>query len=74
MWSRRKAVAEFRLTTWTRLSPQTSSSNSCVAQALSCTLCNIWKDMDADHIRCCLALKGSSLRDLYWQARDLLGS
>ncbi|GFX73063.1 uncharacterized protein TNCV_1704651 [Trichonephila clavipes] len=73
MWLRRKAVAEFRLTT----------GHDCllkhlhrihVAQAPFCTLCDFREDMDADHIRRCPALKGFSLCDLYWQARDLLGS
>ncbi|GFU75848.1 hypothetical protein TNCV_1653061 [Trichonephila clavipes] len=67
MWPRRKVVAEFRLTT----------GHDCllkhlhrihVAQARFCTLCDIWEDMDADRLRRCLALKGSSLCDLYWQA------
>ncbi|GFU26984.1 hypothetical protein TNCV_1151531 [Trichonephila clavipes] len=31
------------------------------------TLCNFREEMDADHIRRCSALKGSSLCDLYWQ-------
>ncbi|GFU57222.1 hypothetical protein TNCV_3634141 [Trichonephila clavipes] len=71
MWPRRKVVAEFRLTT----------EHDCllkylhrihVAQTLFYTLCDFREDMDADHIRRCPALKGSSLCDLYWQARDLL--
>ncbi|GFV55181.1 hypothetical protein TNCV_1382021 [Trichonephila clavipes] len=69
MRPRRKAVAEFRLTT----------GHDCllkhlhrihVAQAPFCTLCDIWEDMDAEHIHRSPALKGSSLCDLYWQARD----
>ncbi|GFV07252.1 hypothetical protein TNCV_1312501 [Trichonephila clavipes] len=73
MWPRRKAVAEFRLTT----------VHDCllkhlyriqVAQAPFCMLCGFREDMDADYTRCCPALKGSSMCDLYWQARDLLGS
>ncbi|GFW92588.1 hypothetical protein TNCV_519051 [Trichonephila clavipes] len=49
MWPRRKAVVEFRPTT----------GHNCllkhlhrihVAQASFCTLCDIWEDMDADHI------------------------
>ncbi|GFV21826.1 uncharacterized protein TNCV_4525131 [Trichonephila clavipes] len=63
MWPRRKAVAEFRLAT----------GHDCllkhyrilVAQVPFCTLCDIWEDMDADHIRRCPALKGFSLCDLY---------
>ncbi|GFU66906.1 hypothetical protein TNCV_895421 [Trichonephila clavipes] len=73
MWPRRKEIAEFRLTT----------GHYCllkhlhiirVTQAPTCTLCDFWEDMDPDHIRRCPALKnGSSLCDLYWQARNLLG-
>ncbi|GFT10455.1 hypothetical protein TNCV_3191171 [Trichonephila clavipes] len=44
-----------------------------VAQTTFCTLCDIWDDMVADHIRHCPALD-SSLCDLYWQSRELLGS
>ncbi|GFU03235.1 transposable element Tcb1 transposase [Trichonephila clavipes] len=36
-----------------------------VAQAPFCTLCDSGVDMDADHIRRCPALKGSSLDDPY---------
>ncbi|GFV62846.1 hypothetical protein TNCV_2816031 [Trichonephila clavipes] len=43
-----------------------------VAHAPFCTLCDFREDMDADNICRCPALKGSSLCDLYWQARDLL--
>ncbi|GFX42747.1 hypothetical protein TNCV_2197041 [Trichonephila clavipes] len=73
MWPRRKAVAEFCLTT----------GHDCllkqlyrihVAQTPLCMLCNFLEDMDADNIRHCPALKGSSLCELYWQARDLFGS
>ncbi|GFU24570.1 hypothetical protein TNCV_2265151 [Trichonephila clavipes] len=73
MWSRRKAVAEFRLTT----------RHDCllkhlhrihVAQAPFFTLYDFREDIDADHIRRCPVLKGFSFCDLYWPARDLLGS
>ncbi|GFW55643.1 hypothetical protein TNCV_120271 [Trichonephila clavipes] len=71
MWPRRKAAAEFRLTT----------GDDCIlkllhiiraAQVLFCTLCDFREDMNVDHIRRCPALKGSSLCGFYWQARDLL--
>ncbi|GFW69667.1 RNase H domain-containing protein [Trichonephila clavipes] len=58
MWPKRTAFAEFRLTT----------EHDCllkyVAQAPFCTLCDFREDMKAAHIRL----------DLYWQARNLLGS
>ncbi|GFX52098.1 hypothetical protein TNCV_4654271 [Trichonephila clavipes] len=43
-----------------------------VAQAPFCML--FWEDMDADLIRHFPDLKGFSLCEVYWQARDLLGS
>ncbi|GFT75998.1 nuclear receptor-binding protein [Trichonephila clavipes] len=61
MWPRCKAVAEFRLTT----------AHDCLLKHLHRVHV---EDMDAVHIRHCPALKGSSLCDLYWQARNLLGS
>ncbi|GFU99182.1 hypothetical protein TNCV_1228961 [Trichonephila clavipes] len=73
MWPGSKAVAQFCLTT----------RHDCllkhlyrihVAQASFRTLCDFREDMDADHICRYPALKGTSLCDLYWQARDLLGS
>ncbi|GFV47795.1 hypothetical protein TNCV_3383251 [Trichonephila clavipes] len=73
MWPKRRSVTEFRLAT----------GHDCllkhlyrihVAQAPFYTLCDIWEYMDADHIRRCPTLNGFSLCDLYWQARDLLGS
>ncbi|GFV14624.1 hypothetical protein TNCV_249031 [Trichonephila clavipes] len=73
MWPRRKSVVKFHLTT----------GHDCLlkhlhrilaAHASFCTLCDFREDMDADHIRCCPTLKGLSLCNLYWQARDLLGS
>ncbi|GFS79532.1 hypothetical protein TNCV_2370451 [Trichonephila clavipes] len=66
MCPRRKAVTEFRLTT----------GHDCllkylhrihVAQAPFCTLCDIWENMGADHIRHSPALKGPSLCDPYSQ-------
>ncbi|GFX97439.1 hypothetical protein TNCV_2839991 [Trichonephila clavipes] len=61
---------------WSGLSPLTSSSNSNhqLLQASFCTLCDVWEDMDADHIRRCPALKGFSLCELNCQARGLLVS
>ncbi|GFW98008.1 hypothetical protein TNCV_1806591 [Trichonephila clavipes] len=71
MCPRRKAVAEFRLTSGhDYLLKQLHRIH--VAQAPFCTLCDFREDMDADLIRCCPVLKGSSLCDFYWQARDLL--
>ncbi|GFX22610.1 hypothetical protein TNCV_2993451 [Trichonephila clavipes] len=73
MWPRRKAVAMFLLTT----------GHDCllkhlqrihVAQTTFCTLCDFREDMNSDRIRRCPALKGSSVCDLYWQAKDLLSS
>ncbi|XP_015925706.1 uncharacterized protein [Parasteatoda tepidariorum] len=73
MWPRRRAVAEFRLTT----------GHDCllkhlhrihVAQAPFCTLCDLQAEMDADQTRLFPALGDISLRDRYWRARDLLGS
>ncbi|GFT05133.1 uncharacterized protein TNCV_531761 [Trichonephila clavipes] len=73
MGPRRKAVAKFRLTT----------GHDCllkhlhrihVAQGPFCTLCDFREDMDADPIRRCPALRGSSLCTLYLQTRDLLDS
>ncbi|XP_071043360.1 uncharacterized protein [Parasteatoda tepidariorum] len=67
---RRRAVAEFRLTT----------GHDCllkhlhrihVAQAPFCTLCDLQAEMDADHLRCCPALGDISLCDRYWSAKDL---
>ncbi|GFS55102.1 hypothetical protein TNCV_2441721 [Trichonephila clavipes] len=47
MWSRRKAVAEFCLTT--RLDCLLRHLHIIhVAQAPFCTLCDFWEDMDAD--------------------------
>ncbi|GFW81063.1 hypothetical protein TNCV_4804311 [Trichonephila clavipes] len=71
MWPRLKAVDEFCL----------PNGHVCLlkhlhrihfAQAPFCTLCDIWEDMDADHIPRCPALKGSSLCELYWQTGDFL--
>ncbi|GFX22895.1 hypothetical protein TNCV_2606371 [Trichonephila clavipes] len=70
MWPTRKAVAELRLTT----------RHDCllkqlhIAQAPFCTLRDFREDMNIDHIRHSPALKDFFLCDLYWQARDLLGS
>ncbi|GFU41398.1 hypothetical protein TNCV_2171541 [Trichonephila clavipes] len=70
MWSRHKAVTKFRLVT----------GHDCllkylhrirVAHTPFCTLCDIWDDRDADHIRRCPALKDFPLCDLYRQARDI---
>ncbi|GFY11391.1 uncharacterized protein TNCV_3182331 [Trichonephila clavipes] len=73
MCARRKEVAEFCLTT----------GHDCllkyfhrihVAQAHFCMLCDFREDTDADRIRRCPSLKGFSMCNLYWQARDLLSS
>ncbi|GFU77844.1 hypothetical protein TNCV_1138521 [Trichonephila clavipes] len=72
MWSRHKAAAELRLATEHDCLPK-HLHRIHVARASFCTLCDNWKDMDADHIHRCPALKGSSLYDLCWQALDLLG-
>ncbi|GFW00057.1 hypothetical protein TNCV_3568471 [Trichonephila clavipes] len=70
MGPRRKEIAEFPLTTG--LLKHLHRIH--VVQAPFCMLCDFREDMDADHIRRCPAIKGSFLCDLYWQARDLLGS
>ncbi|GFT30264.1 hypothetical protein TNCV_3467131 [Trichonephila clavipes] len=64
IWPRHKVVAEFRLTT--RHDYILNYLHRIhVAQAPFCTLCDSWEAMDADHIRRCPVLKGSSLCDLY---------
>ncbi|GFV35650.1 hypothetical protein TNCV_3769271 [Trichonephila clavipes] len=74
MWLRRKAVAEFRLTTGYDCLLKHLHRNH-VARAPFCTFCDFPEDMDADHIRHFPALKkGSCLCDIYWQAGVLLGS
>ncbi|GFV76602.1 hypothetical protein TNCV_4728221 [Trichonephila clavipes] len=62
--SRHKAAAEFHLTTgYDCLLKYLHRIH--VAQALFCTIHDIWEDVDAVHIPCYLALKGSSLCSHY---------
>ncbi|GFY34196.1 hypothetical protein TNCV_2504991 [Trichonephila clavipes] len=65
MWPRRKAVAEFRLTTG-HVCLLNRLHQIHVAQVPFCTLCDFRENMDADHIRRCPVLRGSCLCDLYW--------
>ncbi|GFY22652.1 RNase H domain-containing protein [Trichonephila clavipes] len=72
MWPRRKAVAEFRLITG-RDSLFKHLHRIHVARTSFCTLRDFREDMEADYIRHCPALKGSSLCDLYCRLGDMVG-
>ncbi|GFX58774.1 uncharacterized protein TNCV_804781 [Trichonephila clavipes] len=62
--TRHKAVAEFCLPTGHNCHLK-HLNRIRVAQAPFCMLCDIWEDIDADHIRRCPALKSFSLCYFY---------
>ena len=43
-----------------------------LAQEPFCKLCNVWEEIDADHLRSCPALPDSSLWDHCWCARTFV--
>ena len=64
------AVAKFRLATGHDCLLKHLYRNKS-AQEPFYRLCNLWEEIDADHLRRCRALPDSCLCDRYWSARDI---
>nr|XP_021003119.2 uncharacterized protein LOC110283005 [Parasteatoda tepidariorum] len=68
---RRRAVAEFRLTTGHDCLRKHLSRFG-IVPSLVCTLCSSGEDMDSMRLLPSSALCGNSITERYWEARDML--